>query len=171
MRRKELASVAVDRHSSFPAVILRVGERAHQHASWQRIERMRADKACLFVKIDDRIDKFRLRRICAHVEHENLIVVEAPRPNIFTVVGEAHVMRFSTAADRNIIDDLSISLGRWIDVDGDELVALVAHTFYAERPYLEKLFLPLDQRGCVGRKAGLVGYCVQGQWQRRQWYD
>jgi hypothetical protein len=54
--------------------------------------------------------------------------------------------------------DLSISLGRRIDVDSDELVALVAHAFYAERPYLEILFLPLDQRGCVGREASLVGY-------------
>ena len=43
--------------------------------------------------------------------------------------------------------DLSISLGRRIDVDSDELVALVAHAFCAERPYLEILFLPLDQRG------------------------
>ena len=39
--------------------------------------------------------------------------------------------------------DLSISLGRRIDVDSDELVALVAHAFYAERPYLENFSCPL----------------------------
>ena len=45
-------------------------------------------------------------------------------------------MRFSTAADRNRIDDLPCSLDAGSIVDGDELVAFVAHTFAAERPYL-----------------------------------
>jgi hypothetical protein len=63
--------------------------------------------------------------------------------------------RSSVPADRERVHDLAVALRLGIDVDGDELVLLVAHALHPERPHVDEVLLA-DDLGHVGRHAGLV---------------
>ena len=105
------------------------------------------------------LTSFGVDGIGADVEDENLAVVETARPEIFAIVGESHVMRFSAPADGNRVNHLAISRGAGNDVDRHQLVGSIADAFLAERPDMEILLLTFDQPGHEGRVAGFVRDC------------
>jgi hypothetical protein len=92
------------------------------------------------------------------VEDEDLVGVEAARPEIAAVVREARVVRLVAPAHGEDVHDLSVAGRAGVDVDRHELVLLVPHALHAERPDVDEILLP-DDLGHVGRQAGLVRAC------------
>ena len=90
------------------------------------------------------------------VEDEDLAAFEAGEPELAAVVGEPAVMRLIASVDRRAADDFAVVRRAGLYVDRDEFVRAIAHSFDAERPDIDELFLSIDA-GEVRRRAGFIG--------------
>ena len=75
---------------------------------------------------------------------------------MLAIIGKAHVMGLTTAANGDRVNHLAEGLAARLDVDRNQLVRTVTHSLYAKRPDMQIVLLTLDQPAHVGRVAGLV---------------
>jgi len=69
------------------------------------------------------------------------------------------VVRLAAPRQHHLVNDLAV-LGRLrVGVDRDQFVVAVAQALDPQRPYMDEIFLALDEGRDVGGIAGLVGVC------------
>ena len=157
MRGDVVAVIAVFDERRASALVLRIRETRNEHATWQRIDAVRSDRAArgLF-EVSNRLHEARLRRIGVNIEDEDFAVLQAAQPKLATVVSESAVVCLVSSAYRLAVDDFAIGGRAGLYVHDDEFVRAVAEPLDSERPDINEFLLPFDA-GQVGRGAGFIG--------------
>ena len=152
-----VAAVGVLHHAGAAAVVAVVGKPGNQHASRQRIAGVWAHHAAgLGDEVIDGLVQAWLGGVAVDIEDEDSAGVQAARPKIAAVVGEAGVVGLVAPAHRVRIHHLAVGVGTRIDIHGHQLVLLIADARHAQGPDVDKVLLTHDL-GHVGRHAGFIG--------------
>jgi hypothetical protein len=98
-----------------------------------------------------------------HVENENSAAVETCQPELAPIVSKSAVVSFITTIDGNAADNFSVRRRPRFYIDGDKFICAVTHSFDAERPHINELFLTVDAGEIWGRARFIRAGCSHAQ--------
>ena len=156
VRGDVLPVVGVFHHARAPAVVLVVGQPGNQHPAGHGVTGVRADHAAALVhKVADGLVQTGFGRVRVYVKNKNPVGIQARGPQVAPVVGQARVVGLVAPAHGQRVDDLAVVFRLRVDVNGNQLVLLVAQALHAQGPDIHEVLLADDFRH-VRRHAGLV---------------